>query len=405
MKIGQSENQFNNISARGGARSAGHTERTSTKRNTFKSVGHSNSSSRRSSSKKGDKSFNIIDFMPLKSKLAVDIILIAASLEQHAKNNPKDDIYDKIKDIKTFKLFCNAISHSFDGINEKVFSYLFLAIMLCISREMEFSFKEYGVIEHHDELKKYAKEVSNIVFDEMAGLSKQEDTAASAKPVRHKTTKSHHTVVRPRRQSGGRNNRYNNNTRSKNNNNKYNQTGGWLDLLLLFFADVYARMNPNGNRGFRNYRFRNVTLMIMFMYFIYSTFSVYNNIRHLLWPDSLFFQEGDLSPNYSNLMNTASSALVAGVPQQDHASVRDQLGPLNALMNGLPRAVAEFLADANIGINVGEVVGVVIGYGLGAGGADSGALRVREVLNRLHSRNVDTIETENETTEKNKKLL
>ena len=78
----------------------------------------SRSSARSNESAKGPKSISMLDFMPLHSKLAIDITLLALSLEKHGMKNPKDDIYDKIKDNKTFKMFFKALDHSFNGIDQ-----------------------------------------------------------------------------------------------------------------------------------------------------------------------------------------------------------------------------------------------------------------------------------------------
>ena len=388
MKLGQSENQFSRRNARIGGRSAGRSARSplSAKSLGFRSMGHtsrsrSGSASISGKSKKGGISINMTEFMPLKSKLAIDIILIAASLEQHAKNNPKEDIYHKVKTIKTFKMLYSAINNSFNGIDEKIFSYLFLAIFLCTSREMKFSFKEYGLIDHEADFIQFAKEVSTRVFEELAGIETKgegegaaADTTASAKPKTHRSARPH---THGRRMSGGsriRPNRYN---KTAKNNNKYNQTGGWLDLIIAFFLDVYARRFPTINT-----RFRNVTFMVMMMYFIYSTFSVYNNVRHLFWPNSLY-DDGELASDYTRLMDTTSSALIVGVPQQVQSRVTDQLGPLNELMAGLPGEIGRLLVNTILDINIGAITGLIFGLNFGAGGVDASALRLQQVLNRF----------------------
>jgi len=341
----------------------------------FRSLGHSPHSN---SSKNNGGSININKLMPLNSKLAINVILIAASLEKHAFINPDDDIYHKLKDNKTFHAFYTAVNHSFNGVKKKVFSYLFFSIILCTSSEMEFSFEEYGLTEHQDELKLFANELSSYVLEELAGDSKQKEPEfKSTIRLTRRTMPGQN-----RRQTGGVNTRTNRymskkNRFTKNNSKKYNQTGGWWDMILAIFLNVYARMGQNLSR---NRRFRNLSLRVMFLYFIFSTFSLYNNVRHLLWPDALYFENGDMAPDYSRLMDTTSTALTAGIPQQVHQTLESQLLPLGEMLRGLPTAISEFLENANLGMDVGAVIGVVVGFGFQAAGINAGAGRIRLAL-------------------------
>ena len=345
----------------------------------FRSLGHSPHSKSGKSSKNNGGSINITKLMPFESKLAINVILIAASLEKHASIKPEDDIYHKLKANKTFHAFYKSVNHSFDGVNEKVFSYLFFSIILCTSSGMDFSFEEYGLTEEQKEFKLFANEFSSYVLEELAGISKQKESVNES-TLRQPTRR---TMTGPkRRQTGGVNTRTNRymskkNRFTKNNSKKYNQTGGWWDMILAIFLNVYARMGQNLSR---NRRFRNLSFGVMFLYFIFSTFSLYNNVRHLLWPDALYYENGDMAPDYSRLMDTTSTALTAGIPQQVHQTLESELLPLGEMLRGLPSAISAFLENANLGMDVGAVIGVVVGFGFQAAGINAGAGRIRLAL-------------------------
>lgn len=334
----------------------------------------SRSSARSNESAKGPKSISMLDFMPLHSKLAIDITLIALSLEKHGMKNPKDDIYDKIKDNKTFKMFFKALDHSFNGIDQRLFSYLFISMILCTSKNMDFSFKEFGFVQYDSELQKYAKEFSSYVLEELSSgvvetpIDKQDNGVSSKRSMtkKNKPGKLNSTVNKRKLVFGGKKT---SSIRQK----KYRQTGGWIDLLISFLLTIFARYGPTRSR-----RFLRVTLPVMFMYFIYSLFSVYNNYRHIVWPNGMF-QDHDAAPQYSSLMDTTSSALVNSMSLQDQQNVRSHLSEIGNRFNRLPLEVERFMGNRHFEPSIGQMLGIVVGFfGLREGAID----QIAPVINR-----------------------
>ena len=343
-----------------------------------KSSTRASKSSRRSSrsneSAKGPKSINLLDFMPLHSKLAIDITLLALSLEKHAINNPKDDIYNKIKDNKTFKMFFKALDHSFNGINQKLFSYLFISMILCTSKNMDFSFKEFGFVQYDSDLQKYTKEFSSYVLEELSfgvvetPIDKQDNGVSSRRPStkKHKPGKLNSTVNKRKNVFGGK-------SASRVQSVKYRQTGGWIDILLTLLLTIFARYGPTRSR-----RYLRVTLPIMFMYFMYSLFSVWNNYRHIFNPNGLFGAD-EAATSYSGLMGTTSSALVNSMSPQDQQLVRSHLGGIGNRINALPLEVERFMGNRQFEPSIGQILGIVVGFfGLHEGAVD----QIAPVINR-----------------------
>lgn len=336
----------------------------------------SRSSARSNESAKGPKSISMLDFMPLHSKLAIDITLIALSLEKHGMKNPKDDIYDKIKDNKTFKMFFKALDHSFNGIDQKLFSYLFISMILCTSKNMEFSFKEFGFVQFDSELQKYAKEFSSYVLEELSSgvvetpIDKQDNGVSSRRSMtkKNKPGKLNSTVNKRKLVFGGKKT---SSIRQK----KYRQTGGWIDLLITLLVTIFARLGPTRNR-----RFLRITLPVMFMYFIYSVFSVYNNYRHIFSPNGLFGAD-EAATSYSGLMGTTSAALVNSMSLQDQENVRRHLSGIGDRINGLPLEVERFMGNRNFEPSIGQIVGIVVGFfGLREGAIDQIAPMINRAL-------------------------
>lgn len=327
-------------------------------------------------SAKGLKSISILDFMPLHSKLAIDITLLALSLEKHGMNNPKDDIYDKIKDNKTFKLFFKALDHSFNGIDPKLFSYLFISMILCTSKNMEFSFKEFGFVELDGELQKYAKEFSSYVLEELSSgvvetpIDKENNGVSSRRSStkKNKPGKLNSTVNKRKNVYGGK-------KTSRVRSIKYRQTGGWIDLLITLLVTIFARLGPTRNR-----RFLRITLPVMFMYFIYSVFSVYNNYRHICSPNGIFGAD-EAAASYSGLMGTTSAALVNSMSLQDQENVRSHLGEIGDRIHGLPLEVETFMGNRNFEPSIGQILGIVVGFfGLREGAIDQIAPMINRAL-------------------------
>lgn len=313
---------------------------------------NSRSSCSKTSTSTADTPYGILDFMPLKSRLVLDIIILAASLEAHAEKHPEEDIYNIIKTNKTFKLFSKSLQRGFGQINERAFSYLFLAIILHTSNDMDFTFEGFSFIEHPVELTKYLKGMSSVVLEElMTGIDTDygRDNHSILKQntsVKSKSSKRlHHS--RNRIRVGGRKT-YRNVT--------YKQTGGEFDFALLFafLMYLYARFGPVNNP-----RFYRISLPIMTLYFFYSIFSLYNNVRYLLRPNGI--SQEDMAPDFTATIKSTSDLLTTGrgVVKPADSSVFE---PLNQAIRGLPSATQTFLSTTTDNLSVGTIATLVFGW-------------------------------------------
>jgi hypothetical protein len=309
---------------------------------------------------KSNTPYNILDFMPLKSKLVVDIIILAFSLEAHAKKFPEEDIYNIIKTNKTFNLFSKSIRRGFGEINERIFSYLFLAIILHTSSEMNFTFEGVSFIEHPVELTKYLKGMSTVVLEEIrtGKGADYDDILKHNTSVKSKSGK--HSYHSRKIRVGGR---------KTYRNASYKQTGGEFDFILLFafFTWLYAR-----SRHADNPRFFRLSLPIMTLYWFYCVFSLYNNVRYLWRPNGIF--EENMAPDFTGLIQQTSIIL-----QEPSGSA--VFNPLRAGLDELPSAIRSSLSSITDSLSVGTIATLIFGwFGYREGAADWIAPRLRVAL-------------------------
>lgn len=337
-----------------------------------RSTKHSSRSTHSNKSPEGGKSINILDFMPLHSKLAIDITLLALSLENYAKKNPKEDVFDKIKDNKTFKMFFKTLDHSFNGIDTKLFSYLFISIILCTSNNMDFSFKEFGFDHLDNDLQKYAKLVSTYVLEELSsGVQSSQNMRVPSRmsiTKKNKPGKSNSRTLKERKIVVG------GNMSRTYKRNLYRQSGGFMDMLIAFLMTIFTRFGP-----IRNRRFRRVTVPVMYMYFLYSIFSLYNNLRHIISPYGMF-QEGDAAEQYSGLMETTATTLFSAIPTHERTLIGSRLGQIRNRFDRLPREVESFMNHQHFTPTVGQIVNMFIGFGFAEGVIEQMAPMVNRAL-------------------------
>jgi hypothetical protein len=134
-------------------------------------------------------------FYPVDSALSLDVMTLATYLQVSSHKNPKVKFYDLVKDTKTFNAFYTLFNKLTGGLNKKLFSYLFFAVVLHCSNNKDYSLKEYdmmfpelGFSENEKDISTLLHGISNQVLKEVSESHSHKKTSSS--PSRSSSSKT-----------------------------------------------------------------------------------------------------------------------------------------------------------------------------------------------------------------------
>jgi hypothetical protein len=299
-------------------------------------------------------------FYPVDSALSLDVMTLATYLQVSSHKNPKVKFYDLVKDTKTFNAFYTLFNKLTGGLNKKLFSYLFFAVVLHCSNNDDYSLKEYdmmfpelGFSEEAKNISKLLHGMSNQVLKEVSESHSHKKTSSS--PSRSSSSKTSR-VSHSRRvvKTGG--------NRLKNHTMKYNQTGGFWYIIIAFLMNAGIALGLPMNIGGRGLR-----IIILICVVLWALLGIWNNVQRILNPDELFNRavHDELLPRLADGFSAAFTTARSLVPREAHHTFNTDpaIGTFNTTVAQLSDNFRSFTRaeNPNVGLSFPELVRVMAG--------------------------------------------
>jgi len=299
-------------------------------------------------------------FYPVDSALSLDVMTLATYLQVSSHKNPKVKFYDLVKDTKTFNAFYTLFNKLTGGLNKKLFSYLFFAVVLHCSNNKDYSLKEYdmmfpelGFSENEKDISTLLHGMSNQVLKEVSESHSHKKTSSS--PSRSSSSKTSR-VSHSRRvvKTGG--------NRLKNHTMKYNQTGGFWYIIIAFLMNAGIALGLPMNIGGRGLR-----IIILICVVLWALLGIWNNVQRILNPDELFNRavHDELLPRLADGFSAAFTTARSLVPREAHHTFNTDpaIGTFNTTVAQLSDNFRSFTRaeNPNVGLSFPELVRVMAG--------------------------------------------
>ena len=341
MKIRHRSSRANmyKLSQKHGGGSSPSRSRSNTSKSSKKPHSPTNNHSHTNSKEKAYQPFK--KFYPVDSAVSSDIVTLAVFLEVSSSKNPNIKFYDLVKDNHTFKAFYSFFN-KFTKVDKEIFSYVFFALVIQLSNNKSYSFKEYdlmfpelGFSEHEEDISKLLHGLSKNVLQEISESRSHKKHSTSPSRVSSSASRRQRVVVK----TGG-----NSNNRFKKRTMKYNQTGGFWYVIIALLINAGIAMGIPMNYGGRGLR-----IILLTIVFFWGFLSLYTHVRRILYPDLLFHQQlsNELLPQLTDTFTAAFTSARALVPRDLRNSFdsNTEIARYNATVARIPDDFRSFVVS------------------------------------------------------------
>ena len=306
-----------------------------------------------------EKTYPFKKFYPLDSALSLDVITLATYLQISSHTNPTIKFYDHVKDNPTFNAFYKLFNDLTGGLDKKLFSYLFFALVLHCSNNEDYSLKEYhqmfpelGFSEYEKDITKVLHGMSNEVLKELSeSRSHKKKSSSSSKTSRASPSRA---VVK----TGGKRS----NNRFKNKTMKYNQTGGFLYVIIAFLINIGIALGIPMRVGGRG-----LSIVLHLCVAIWALLAIWNCSQRVFNLNELFSHDvhNDLLPGLTHGFTAALTAAQALLPREARHTFNSapEIATYNTTVANLPDNFRTFTSAENphFGLSFPELVRVLGG--------------------------------------------